>query len=277
VPRSLRRPLYGAFARWVGARVEEAELPLDEYPSLGAFFARRLRPGARPVDPDPMAVIAPCDGLVTAVGVTERGRLIQAKGLDYALADLVADPELADAVMGGVYVTIYLSPKDYHRVHAPIDGALEGYTYLPGRLFPVNEQFAHEVPDLLSTNERVVFRFRSAAGTAVVAMVGALGVSNIQITHNELEIRMLRSLQQRRSERFTEPVPIARGDEIGAFYLGSTAIVLFEPGQVALDAISVGDVIRFGTRIGIASANVSAGAAGRPVASSTSDKLSTNP
>src|SRR5690606_18551686 len=113
LPGPVRSPLYRAFARWAGARVDEAELPLNEYPSLGHFFARRLRPGLRPVDDTPGVVVAPCDGVVAAAGTVERGRMIQAKGKDYDLARLVVDEQMAAELEGGAYLTIYLSPRDY--------------------------------------------------------------------------------------------------------------------------------------------------------------------
>ena len=117
VPHLLRPLAYRAFARAVGANLEEAELSLDAYPSFGDFFARRLRNGARAIDPDRHAIISPCDGVVAAVGTTDNGTLVQAKGRHYALAELLASETLARKFEGGAYVTIYLSPRDYHRVH----------------------------------------------------------------------------------------------------------------------------------------------------------------
>ncbi|HEY0195345.1 MAG TPA: phosphatidylserine decarboxylase, partial [Kofleriaceae bacterium] len=127
VPAGLRRFAYRTFARAVGANLDEVELELADYPSLGDFFARRLQPGARVLDPAPDAVISPCDGVLAAIGSAVDGAMIQAKGKGYQLVDLVADSELAARLTGGPYATIYLSPRDYHRVHAPVGGRVVGY------------------------------------------------------------------------------------------------------------------------------------------------------
>src|SRR5262252_1883855 len=142
LPSRLRGLAYRAFARAVGANLDEVELALGGYPSLGDFFARRLQRGAREVDAAPSAIISPCDGVLAARGTAVSGALVQAKGRTYQLAELVADGELASRLTGGPYATIYLSPRDYHRVHAPVDARIEGYDYLPGALWPVNPRVA---------------------------------------------------------------------------------------------------------------------------------------
>ncbi|HEX3762265.1 MAG TPA: phosphatidylserine decarboxylase, partial [Kofleriaceae bacterium] len=131
VPSRLRGLAYRAFARAVGANLDEVELDLAGYASFGDFFARKLRRGARVVDTAPGAIIAPCDGVIAAHGTAVAGALVQAKGRNYRLAELVADGALAARLTGGAYATIYLSPRDYHRVHAPFDARVLGYDYLP--------------------------------------------------------------------------------------------------------------------------------------------------
>src|ERR1044071_1032082 len=135
LPARLRPLAYRAFARAVGANLDEVELDLAGYPSVRYFFARKLRRGARVIDTAPGAIISPCDGVVAARGHAVAGALVQAKGRTYRLAELVADGELAAQLTGGAYATIYLSPRDYHRVHAPADAAVIGYDYLPGSLW----------------------------------------------------------------------------------------------------------------------------------------------
>src|SRR5204863_1581269 len=115
------------FARAVGVNLDECELDLCEYESLGDFFTRGLREGARTIDRDPRAIISPCDGVVAACGLASEGTLVQAKGRNYRLADLVADEDFAERLTGGAYITIYLSPRDYHRVHTPVGGRIESY------------------------------------------------------------------------------------------------------------------------------------------------------
>lgn len=251
VPRPLRALAYRAFARRVGASLDEVELPLAEYPSFSQFFARRLRSGARPLPADADAIVAPCDGRIAALGLADEGRLIQAKGRDYALAQLLADDAASARLMGGPYITIYLSPANYHRVHAPLAAELVGYSHLPGTLFPVNPLFSREVDGLMATNERVVFHLRTAIGMAALVMVAAIGVSNIEITHDALETRYLR--RRKRSPHrvaFERPIPVARGEELGIFHLGSTTILVFEPGRIRTSDLRVDDTVQLGQEIG---------------------------
>ncbi|MBX3160889.1 MAG: phosphatidylserine decarboxylase [Deltaproteobacteria bacterium] len=251
LPSPLRPLAYRAFARAVGANLDEVELELEAYPSLGDFFARRLRSGARTIDPAPDTVIAPCDGVIAARGYATGGTLIQAKGRDYRLEELLADDALAGALSGGAYVTVYLSPRDYHRVHAPVAGTLVGYDYLPGALWPVNPRVAARRDALLARNERVVIHLNSPrVGRVAVVMVGASGVGNISLVHG-FDSATLRGRGERRRVEL-QGIEVARGDELGAFHLGSTTIVVFEPGAVELldgPAGDVGQPVRFGERL----------------------------
>lgn len=251
LPRPLRALVYRAFATRVGAALDEVELPLEEYESFSQFFARRLRPDMRPLHEDPATIVAPCDGVVAAIGQAEQGRLIQAKGKDYSLAQLIGDEELSDALIGGSYLTIYLSPADYHRVHSPVSAKLLGYSYIPGTLFPVNALFSRSVDELMAVNERVVFHLDTELGKVAMVMVAAIGVSNVEITHDSLQVRHLRS-RGRTPHRvvFDRPFPVDRGEELGIFHLGSTTILIFEPGQVELGALRLGDTLRLGSEIG---------------------------
>lgn len=250
VPRMLRRPMYTAFANAVGAQIEEAELPLGDYPTFGEFFARGLRPGARTVAPDRDAIISPCDGTVAASGPVLEGRLIQAKGRDYTVGELLVDPELASRLEGGSYLTIYLSPRDYHRVHAPASAQLTGYEYVPGALLPVNQLFSREVDRLLARNERVVLRLQTDAGLMALVMVAATGVGNMRIEHADVWSVDLRPRGRRHGRRLADPPAIERGEELGAFHLGSTVVLLCEPGAMQLQPLAAGDPVRFGEQIG---------------------------
>jgi phosphatidylserine decarboxylase len=248
LPSRLRPLAYRAFARAVGANLDEAELALDAYPSLGDFFARRLREGSRTVDPTNDVVVAPCDGVVAARGTATDGVLVQAKGRDYSLAELVGSDALAESLVGGEYVTIYLSPRDYHRVHTPVTARLTGYHYLPGALWPVNPRVAARRDALLARNERVVIELNAGAlGHVAVVMVGAAGVGNITLAHGPGSAS-LRSKRER--HRVELDVPVERGDELGAFRLGSTVVLVFEPGKVQLANLDVNQPVRFGDAIG---------------------------
>jgi phosphatidylserine decarboxylase len=257
LPSRLRGLAYRAFARAVGANLDEVELDLARYPSLGDFFARRLRHGARAVDPAPGAIISPCDGVVAARGTADAGTLVQAKGRLYQLAELVADGALAARLTGGPYATIYLSPRDYHRVHAPVDAQILGYDYLPGALWPVNPRVAARRNGLLARNERVVIRMNAGAlGRVALVMVGASGVGNIRLAPALgggvgplVESASWRAAREPRRVELSG-VSVARGDELGAFRLGSTVVLVFEPRSVEL-AGQVGDALRFGQRLGL--------------------------
>jgi phosphatidylserine decarboxylase len=231
----------------VGAKVDEAELDLRAYSSLGDFFARRLRPGVRPVDESFGAIISPCDGVLAARGAAVDGALVQAKGRNYQLEDLVLDETLAQKLRGGDYATIYLSPKDYHRVHTPVDGTLVRYDYIPGALWPVNPIVASRRDRLLVRNERVVITINAGRlGMVAVVMVGASGVGNIALEYAPESVTWRAAAERRRVEVNRE---IQKGDDLGAFRLGSTVVMVFEPGKIALEG-EVGQVMRFGERMG---------------------------
>ncbi|MGN6108776.1 MAG: archaetidylserine decarboxylase [Kofleriaceae bacterium] len=248
MPTRLRSFAYRAFARAVGANLEETELDLREYPSFGDFFARRLRQGARTVDPAPDAVISPCDGVIAARGAAVEGALVQAKGHHYRLAELLADEVFAERLTGGDYMTIYLSPRDYHRVHAPVDARVVGYDYIPGALWPVNPRVAARREGLLARNERVVIHLNSPSlGDVALVMVGAAGVGNIRLAHAPDSATLRAGGERHRVE--LDGISVARGDELGAFRLGSTVVMVFPRGKAALGG-AVGDVVRFGERIG---------------------------
>lgn len=251
VPHMLRPLAYRAFARAVGANLEEAELALDAYPSFGEFFARRLRNGARAIDPDRRAIISPCDGVVAAVGTTEGGTLVQAKGRHYTLAELLASDSLARKLEGGAYATIYLSPRDYHRVHTPCTGRILAYGYVPGALWPVNPRIVSRVDGVFSRNERVVIELNCPElGDVALVMVGAAGVGNIVLRgrgDQQLSSAALRSANER--HRMELDLQLTRGDELGAFRLGSTVIIVFGRDRARL-ALVEGQTLSFGEAIG---------------------------
>jgi phosphatidylserine decarboxylase len=250
IPRSLRKPVYGAFSRAVGADVGEAEHQLDHYPSFGEFFARRLRDGARTFDLAPDVLAAPCDGLMAVSGIVDDGTCVQAKGHQYRLAELLADEDAAGRFNGGWYTTIYLSPADYHRVHAPIDGTIVGYDYVPGALWPVKPYFTRNVQGLFAKNERAVIHLETAVGPVAVVMVSAVGVGNIYLSAADTDSRDWRSEGEQRHIELPAPVEVARGDELGAFLLGSTVIVVMPPGSFDPDVPPDGTAVRCGEPIG---------------------------
>lgn len=254
-PTWLRRPLIHGFARAYGVDMSEAAQPdLNAYASFNDFFTRALRPECRPLDPDPAALVSPADGTVSQIGRLDGDRLLQAKGTSYRLDSLLeanrsaADGRtIADAASfhGGSFVTIYLAPRDYHRVHMPASGTLTSTTAIPGDLFSVNARTEAAITDLFCRNERLVCRFQGPAGAMLVVLVGALIVASIETVWDEAA-SPYRRLEQRRHDR-----PLQKGEELGRFLLGSTVIVCCEPGRVRwLDGIQAGTRVRMGERLG---------------------------
>ncbi len=252
LPASLRGAFLRRFASQYGIDVGEAEKPLEQYSGLQEFFTRRLRPGARPLPSDPHVVVSTADGTVIEGGTVTTGHLLDAKDAGFTLADLLADGEAARRLEGGAYLATYLSPRDYHRVHAPVGGKVVAWHHVPGRLFPVNDRSVAREPGLFSKNERFVTVIEGPAGLCAVVMVAAVGVGHITASYDP-EVSTHGNGFSRgnvRHKHFAEPVPIARGDELGIFNLGSTTIIVFEPGSVSLDRFERGATTRMGAPVG---------------------------
>lgn len=203
----------------------------EDYLHFNDFFTRTLVDGARPVDDNSASIVSPADGAISQLGAIEHGRIFQAKGHDYSLYELLGgDSERAKPFQDGQFATIYLSPRDYHRVHMPLAGTLKEMVYVPGKLFSVNRTTAENVPALFARNERVVCIFDTAAGPMAVVLVGAMIVASIETAWAGEVAPARRRLQVHDySEAGRQPVSLAKGEEMGLFKLGSTAIVLFGP------------------------------------------------
>lgn len=222
---------------------------LSAYEHFNAFFTRALKPGARPLDETPGAILCPADGAVSQLGPIEHGRIFQAKGHGFSAQELLGgDPAMAAPFMGGEFATIYLSPKDYHRVHMPLAGTLREMVYVPGRLFSVNQTTAENVPELFARNERVVCLFDTERGPMAVVLVGAMIVASIETVWAGLVTPPKRELKTfRYDEASRAPIHLEKGAELGRFKLGSTAIVLFGPEQVRwAESLGAGSAVRMG-------------------------------
>jgi phosphatidylserine decarboxylase len=245
-----------AFMRWFVARfgvvlADAAEPALETYPTFNAFFTRALRPGARPIAAEADAIASPADSCVSQAGAIEAGRVFQAKGRGFSALELLGG-STADAApfAAGRFATLYLSPKDYHRVHMPLDGELRAMVHVPGRLFSVSPATTRGVDRLFARNERVAFLFDTAAGRMAYVMVGALFVSSIEtVWSGEVTPPAGRSI--RRWDYPAGQHRFAKGDELGRFNMGSTVILLFEDGRMAWDAaLAPESALRVGQRIG---------------------------
>src|SRR5690606_1484779 len=244
----LKRPLIRWFVKTYGVDLTEAAEPdLDRYPSFNAFFTRPLKAGARPLAGDERTVVSPVDGRLTEFGYAREGQLLQAKGFEYALEELVGEgPADTRSFANGAYATIYLAPHDYHRVHMPLAGKLTATRYIPGRRFSVNAATTCGLKNLFCRNERVVCWFETADGPMALVLVGALNVSSISMTgRGEIPSGEPAYWPE------AEPVPYAKGAEIARFNLGSTVILLFPEGSVEWDAaLEPGVTLRLGQAIG---------------------------
>ncbi len=220
------------------------------YEHFDAFFTRALRPEARPQADDPAIVTSPVDGHVSQAGPIRDGRMIQAKGVDYSLETLLGGSEtLADRFAGGCFATLYLSPRDYHRIHMPASARLTAMRYVPGRLFSVSPASTDRVRGLFTRNERLVTVFETERGPMAIVLVGAMFVSGIETSWAGMISNgrqgPVPSTWDYRGHR--PPIELYRGEEMGRFHMGSTVIVVFPPATVTLDeGIRPGAPIRVG-------------------------------
>lgn len=203
------------------------------YPSFNAFFTRALKPGARMADPDPRALLMPADGHISQCGAIEDGRIFQAKGQSFTAAELLGDAAAAEPFRNGLFATVYLSPRDYHRVHMPWTGTLRETVHVPGRLFSVGTDAVASVPRLFARNERLVCHFDTDFGPMVSVMVGALLVSGVETVWSGEEIPAYGSAITRKDYR-GKGITLERFAEMARFNYGSTVIVLLPPGVAEL-------------------------------------------
>ncbi|HYG42266.1 MAG TPA: archaetidylserine decarboxylase [Bordetella sp.] len=219
------------------------------YPSFNEFFTRALKPQARPLDTEPGAVLCPTDGAISQLGPIEHGRIFQAKGHSYSLTGLLGgDSARAAPFVGGDFATVYLSPRDYHRVHMPCAGTLREMVHVPGRLFSVNPLTATHVPELFARNERVACLFDTEYGPMAMVLVGAMIVASIETVWAGLVTPHKRQIRSQRYDAGARaPIHLDKGAEMGRFKLGSTVIVLFGPNRVRwTDTPAVRGPVRMG-------------------------------
>ena len=220
------------------------------YQHFNAFFTRKLKPGARQADADPAALLSPADGRVSQAGAVVEGRIFQAKGQDYTTAELLGgDEAVAAPYRNGSFVTVYLSPRDYHRVHMPLKGTLRETVHVPGRIFSVAPFAVEAIPRLFARNERLVCHFDGDHGPFVVVMVGAILVSSVATVWDGLVIPPYVSSIRRKSF-IGQNITLERFAEMARFNMGSTVIVLLPEGSARLDALAPQEHLRVGQRIG---------------------------
>lgn len=247
--RPVKNFLIQTFIRTYKVDMSEASaLSIEQYVNFNDFFTRELRPGVRPLPDDSQALISPADGVISEFGSIEQKKIIQAKGKKYSLAELVDNEALADELDEGCFATVYLSPKDYHRVHMPMDAVPLSLHYVPGKLFSVNNRTAANLDNLFAINERLVITFENTAGHRfVLVLVGALIVGGMETV---LSGPVARSRKPGAIKFCAKP--LKKGEELGRFYLGSTAILLCPRGMTKLDDGLAKDMsVKMGQKIGL--------------------------
>lgn len=251
--RWLKNLLIERFIAAYGVDMSQAAEPDPRaYSCFNTFFTRALKPGARPLALAPDAVLSPADGTISALGAIDDDAIFQAKGHAFSLTTLLGgDPQRAAPFRSGSFATVYLSPKDYHRVHAPLGGTLREMIYVPGRLFSVNQTTAENIPGLFARNERAVCLFDTPSGPMAVVLVGAMIVAAIETVWAGRVAPAAHGLLVTDYRNATPSIQLNKGDELGRFLLGSTAIVLFGPGMAAWRTdLLAGAPVRMGEQIG---------------------------
>ncbi|MDX1635518.1 MAG: archaetidylserine decarboxylase [Marinobacter sp.] len=240
------------FVRRYGVDMSEALEPdPTAYPSFNAFFTRALKPGVRPLAEGESVVISPVDGAMSQLGQIRGDRVFQAKGQSFSLLELLGgDVARAEPFAEGQFATIYLAPKDYHRIHMPVAGTLREMVHIPGKLFSVNPVTAQNVPNLFARNERVVSIFDTEFGPMAMVLVGAMIVGSVETTWAGVVAPGGREVTGTRYDTLEKPIRFEKGDEMGRFRLGSTVILVFpkgvahwDPGMDAARNVRLGDAL----------------------------------
>ena len=247
-PAPLLRLVIAIYTRFYRIDMGYFEVPPEGFSTFNAFFTRPLKAGARPIDADPGRLVSPVDGTVSAIGAISKGRLIQAKGMDYGLGELLAGAAEPAAYEGGSYVTIYLSPRDYHRIHSPCAASVTGFAYVPGELWTVSPSGMRSVPGLFARNERLLTVLSSGWGEVLLIAVGAMVVGKIKVVYDGVESNIKGGTPD--SGKPAKPCPLDKGAELGRFELGSTVIILFPPDAVVLNPMQPGENLMLGQPIG---------------------------
>ncbi len=224
----LKNLIIANFAKAYRIDLTEAELSIEQYDSVGEFFIRKLKPGIRPVGTT--WAVHPADSVITQAATMTGGNLIQAKDKTYSLKNFTQDPEAALKWHDGFFLTYYLCPTDYHRVHSPVAGTIKKVTHIPGALWPVNPWSTENIHELFSINERVLVEIETDRGPVGVMFVGATNVGQIILSFDPSIIgnQLMSSAKFEKSYQ----LPVAKGDELGAFRMGSTVVMLYAKGQL---------------------------------------------
>lgn len=250
---SMKNAVIDWFIKQYGVNMSEAQIESSAgFRHFNDFFTRELKSGAREIDPNPKAIVSPVDGAISQIGAIKQGQVFQAKGQSFSIVELLGgDTERAQPFIGGDFATIYLSPKDYHRIHMPITGTVREMVYIPGKLFSVNPVTAEKVPRLFARNERVAVIFDTALGPMAMVLVGAMIVASIETVWAGLVAPIRRQVNSICYGDTPDTITLEKGVEMGRFKLGSTVILAFPPdaSQFVAD-LKAESVVRMGQTFG---------------------------
>ena len=253
---SIKQYLINTFAKNFDVNMAEALEPdLSKYKNFNAFFTRALKPNARPIDTTPNTFVSPADGAISQLGPILGQQIFQAKGHDYYVQDLLGgDEKLSTPFINGSFATVYLSPKDYHRIHMPVDGTLKQMIYVPGDLFSVNTTTSENVSNLFARNERVICLFDTDHGPMAMVLVGAMIVAGIEtVWAGEVAPAKRKRAVTQYDPSILNELHLKKGEEMGRFKLGSTVILLFGDNQVVWnESLEEGTPVRMGESMGTA-------------------------
>jgi phosphatidylserine decarboxylase len=226
LPRPLAALSIKVFGKIFKINFDEAERPYQNYASIGDFFVRHLKSNARPLADSP--ILHPADSQISQIGPIVAGQCIQAKGKTYSVTSLCGSQLLAKEFEDGMYVTYYLCPTDYHRVHSPVDGEVSKAVYIPGDLWPVNGWSTANIENLFGVNERVVLKIDSRMGSALMVFVGATNVGKISLSFDSTVHTNLPNRPMVKKEKDYSPqIPVRQGQELGVFHMGSTVVMIY--------------------------------------------------
>jgi phosphatidylserine decarboxylase len=228
LPQPIARRLVKWFANTYEIDIDAAGKSIQDYPSIGHFFTRDLREGLRPIESD---FVSPVDGVLRNFGAVQGGRLEQIKGKTYTVQRFISDETYWQRYENGAFFNMYLSPQDYHHIHSPVGGNIVRSVHIPGKLWPVNDWSLANIDELFSINERVVTYIECHLGLIAVVMIGATNVGKISVVYDSF-ISNTTMTTERATRTYSPPIPIAAGDRLGTFHMGSSVVVLVEPGRV---------------------------------------------
>ncbi|TGN02138.1 archaetidylserine decarboxylase [Leptospira dzoumogneensis] len=250
LPRFIMIPILKAFAKAYKINLNEAELEIKEYNSLNQFFTRALKAGARIIDSAENALVSPVDARITGFGDINDQVILQAKGVDYNLKELIGGDKYLSKFENGKYITFYLSPQDYHRIHSPAYGRILGYYYEPGKLFPVNELAVFGIRGLFPKNERLITFLQTEFGLVAVIKVGASNVGRIRVTYDKKIITNTLIRTTKEEDYKDVSIMIEKGAELGRFEMGSTVILILERDTFDFAELPLNEKVTYGTTIG---------------------------